>query len=159
MNRERSPSLQGQSRTWKWLGIRAVSQQSHVMAHHRLREDGLERRIILVGLEDSQLGVGPIQGVVDRATFRRSSWSWHVLDDERGFKNGSGPLFALVKDANNFSLGFFAWKNQQASVVEAKFLNGLCIEKVELELGQRIRRQRLNLLLDLGSQRAELGFH
>ena len=58
-----------------------------------------------------------------------------------------------------FSLGFFAWKNQQASVVQAKFLKGLCIEKVELELGQRIRRQILNLLFDFGSQRAELGFH
>ncbi len=56
------------------------------MAHHRLRENVLECRISLVGLEDSQPGVGPIQGVVDEATFRRSSWYWHVLrirDDER----------------------------------------------------------------------------
>jgi hypothetical protein len=70
----------------------AVSQQSHVMAQHRLREDALECRISLIGLEDSQPGVGPIQGVVDEATFRRSSWSWHVLrirDDERGVTNGS----------------------------------------------------------------------
>ncbi len=62
------------------------------MAHHRLREDALECRIILVGLEDSQPGVGPIQGPVDEDTFRRSSWSWHVLrirDDGRGVKNGS----------------------------------------------------------------------
>ncbi len=69
----------------------AVIQQSHVMAHHH-HEDALGCRIILVGLEDSQPGVGPIQGVVDEATFRRSSWSWHVLrirDDERGIKNGS----------------------------------------------------------------------
>ncbi len=77
------------------VGHQAVSQQSHVMAHHRLREDALECRIILVGLKDSQPGVGPIQGVVDEATFRRSSWSWHVLriqDDERGVRNGSCPL-------------------------------------------------------------------
>ena len=57
------------------------------------------------------------------------------------------------------TLGFFAWKNQQASVVQAEFLKGLCLEKIELELGQRFRRQRLNLLLDFGRQRAELGFH
>src|SRR5262245_28217616 len=46
-----------------------------------------------------------------------------------------------------------------ASVFQAKFLEGLRLEKVELELGQRFQRQRLNLLLDLGRQRAELGFH
>ena len=46
-----------------------------------------------------------------------------------------------------------------ASVVQAEFLEGLCLEKIELELGQRFRRQRLNLLLDFGRQRAELGFH
>ena len=47
------------------VGHQAVSQQSHVIAHHRLREDALECRIILVCLEDSQPGVGPIQGVND----------------------------------------------------------------------------------------------
>ena len=51
------------------VGHQAVSQQSHVMAFHHLREDALECRIILAGLEDSQPGVGPIQGVVDEATF------------------------------------------------------------------------------------------
>ena len=58
-----------------------------------------------------------------------------------------------------FSRGFFARKNQRASVVEAEFLKGLCIEEIELESGQRFRRQRLDLLLDFGGQRAELGFH
>jgi hypothetical protein len=80
--------LTGPKQDVEVVGHQAVSQQSHVMAHHRLREDALERRIILVGLEDSQPGVGPIQGVVDEATFRRSSWSWHVLRI-RGDKNGS----------------------------------------------------------------------
>ncbi len=43
-------------------------------------------------LQEIQPGVGPIEGVVDEATFRRSSWPWHVLriqDDERGAENGS----------------------------------------------------------------------
>src|SRR5271157_4495992 len=46
-----------------------------------------------------------------------------------------------------------------ASVLQAEFLKGLCLEKIELELGQRFRRQCLNLLPDLGRQRAELCFH
>ncbi len=46
-----------------------------------------------------------------------------------------------------------------ASVFQAEFLEGLRLENIELELGQRFRRQRLNLLLDFGRQRAELGFH
>ncbi len=84
--------LAGPQQDAEVVGHQAVSQQPHLMAFHRLRQDALERRIILVGLEDSQPGVGPIQGVVDEATFRRSSWSWHVLrtrDDERGVENGS----------------------------------------------------------------------
>jgi hypothetical protein len=84
--------LAGPEQDVEVVGHQAVSQQPHVTAHHRLREDALECRIFLVGLEDSQPGIGPIQGVVDEATFRRSSWSWHVLrirDDERGVKNGS----------------------------------------------------------------------
>jgi hypothetical protein len=34
------------------------------------------------------------------------------------------------------------------SVVQAKFLEGLRLEEIELELSQRFRRQRVNLLLD-----------
>ena len=51
-----------------------------------------------------------------------------------------------------FSHGFFAWTNLQASVVQVKFLKGLHVEKVKLELGQRIRRQSLYLLLDYGTK-------
>ena len=86
--------LAGPEQDVEVVGHQAASQQSHVMAHHLLREDALGCRIILVGLEDSQPGVGPIQGVVDEATLRRSSWSWHVLrirDNEWGVKNGARP--------------------------------------------------------------------
>ena len=46
-----------------------------------------------------------------------------------------------------------------SSVVQAEFLKGLRLEKIELEPGQRFWRERLNLLLDFGRQRAELCFH
>src|SRR5262249_50875850 len=45
-----------------------------------------------------------------------------------------------------------------ASDFEAEFLEGLRLEDIELELGQRLRRQGLHLLPDLDRQRAEPGF-
>ncbi len=45
------------------------------------------------------------------------------------------------------------------SALQVEFLKGLCLEKIELELGQRFQRQRLYFLLDFGRQGAELGFH
>ena len=57
------------------------------------------------------------------------------------------------------SPGLRRLRSTWASVFQAEFSEALCLEEIELELGERFRRQRLNLLLDLGRQRAEFGFH
>ena len=46
-----------------------------------------------------------------------------------------------------------------SSVGQAEFLEGLRLEEIELKLGQRFWRQRLNLLFDFERQRAKLCFH
>ena len=45
------------------------------MSHHGLGEDSLERGMILVSLKDSQACIGAVEGVVNKAALRRSSWS------------------------------------------------------------------------------------
>ncbi len=57
------------------------------------------------------------------------------------------PLFTSAECA----IGFY-WP----SVFQAEFLEQLRPEKIELKLGQRLRRERLNVFLDFGSQGAEL---
>ncbi len=81
----------------KWLPDFVGAQEGEVLKRRLAamlpRDDVIE--IILVGLEDSQPGVGWLQGVVDEATFRRSSWSWHVRrvgDDKRVGENGFRPF-------------------------------------------------------------------
>lgn len=45
-----------------------------------------------------------------------------------------------------------------ASVFQSELLERLRVEKIELQLGQRLRRERLDTFLDVGRQRAELRF-
>jgi len=73
-------------------GHQAVGQQPQIIERDGLSENSLERHKVLVSLEDGQPDVGPVEGVVDQAALRRSSWSWHALkirDLERHVKNGS----------------------------------------------------------------------
>ncbi len=46
-----------------------------------------------------------------------------------------------------------------SSIIEAEFLKGLHIKEVELELGQRLRRESIDSAFDLSRQRAELFAH
>ncbi len=64
------------------------------MSRHGLGEGALERGMILVSLKvkDSQACIGAVEGVVNKAAPRRSSWSWHVTritDHAPNANNGS----------------------------------------------------------------------
>jgi hypothetical protein len=61
----------------KVVGHHAIGQQPHVLTRDGLGEDSLECGVITVGLEEGQAGVAAVEGVVDEAALRRSSWSWH----------------------------------------------------------------------------------
>ncbi len=48
--------------------------------------------MVLVSLKDSQACIGAVEGVVNKAALRRSSWSWHVkriTDHAPNVNNGS----------------------------------------------------------------------
>jgi hypothetical protein len=61
------------------VGHEAVGQQSHVEVGNSLLQDPRERGIVVIIVEDSQSRISPVQGMVDQATFRGTSWSWHIL--------------------------------------------------------------------------------
>jgi hypothetical protein len=80
------------------IGHQAVGQQPRVMTRHRLGEDALDCGMILVALEDRQVGNGSVEDAVDQATLPRSSWSYHALGvtTRHGhLKNGGAALFSL----------------------------------------------------------------
>ncbi len=61
------------------VGHEAVGQQSHVEAGDGLLQDPLERGIVVIIVEDSRSRISPVQGMVDQAAFRGTSWFWHIL--------------------------------------------------------------------------------
>jgi hypothetical protein len=69
-----------------------VSQQPHIKTRNGLGEDSLKGRVILVGLEDSQPGIGPVKSVIEEAALRRSSSVWArttLKRQEQGVTKGS----------------------------------------------------------------------
>ncbi len=78
------------------VGLEAVGQQSHVEAGDGLVQDTLERRIVVIALEDSQSRISPVEGMVDEAALGDTSRSWHTLTMRRcntDVNNGSRPRF------------------------------------------------------------------
>jgi hypothetical protein len=74
------------------VGYEAVGQQSHFEAGDGLVQDTLERRRVVIALEDIQSRTSPVDGLVDEAAFGGKSWSWHTLTTQRcntAVNNGS----------------------------------------------------------------------
>src|SRR5205814_4742552 len=101
--------LAGPEQEVEVVGHEARGQQPHVRARDGLGEDALECGIIPFGPEESQAGVGPVEGVVDEAALPRSSWAWHVPQVGPLSSSDRGACPAVGVDRREHRAGIRRW--------------------------------------------------